>query len=71
MVAKEIWEPSVKTLPFSTFRQTLEALRIEWPNLSPRFACLPEQGNENIKYLFPLSVDRPHNCRVYSRTSNI
>ena len=43
----------IRTLFFSTFRRTLLALRVDWRNLTPHFALLPERGNENIKYLFP------------------
>ena len=36
-----------------TFCRTLEELRVEWRNSTPRFASLPERGNENIiKILF-------------------
>ena len=33
-------KPSIKTTLFSTFRRSLEALRIEWQNSTPRFYYL-------------------------------
>ena len=64
----ETWKYSVNTLPFSIFRQILvmEALRVEWRSSTPR--SLPEQGNDNIKYLSTRFGIVPTTCRDYSRT---
>ena len=43
------------TLPYSTFRRILEAMRVEWRN-SPQ-----ERGNQNIKYLISSSGNQIHN----------
>ena len=57
-------EPSVKTLPLSTFCRILEALRVEWQNSTPRLTSTPERRNGNIKlskYFISSSGDRTYN----------
>ena len=50
-----------KILPFSTFRWILEALRVDMQIGTARFASLPEQGKENIKYFIFSIGNRTHN----------
>ena len=58
----------IKTLPLHIFSQILEALIVEWRNLTPRFASTPERRNENIKYLNFSSENRTNIRHVYSHT---
>ena len=56
-----------KILQLSTFRRILDPLRVAERNSAPRFASLPERGNENIKYFYLPSGNRTDNRPVYSR----
>ena len=50
-----------------SFLWILEALCIEWRNLTSRFFLFTaDRGHENTKQLIAPSVSRTHNCRVYT-----
>ena len=62
-------EPSVKTLRSQRSARVLEALRVEWWNLMPRFASTPERKNGNInvnKYFSYLSGNRIYNLSQHA-----
>ena len=51
-----------------SFCRIFEALCVEWRNSTLHFTPLSERGNENNKYLIPLSGNRTHNRKAYSGT---